>query len=222
MKKSIKMLLLTAVFIFCFTIPSLAQNKAGVFDFYGSVYKEFCLTATNKLSSILLDLGCFELAERGEINRILQEQQLQNSGVVDEAVEAGRILSIQLGFMGSIDHLFSYWDGKAQRYRAEAGITLKIIDIQSAQVLHIIVSTGYSSSENKEKSLYQALEDCFSRKFVVKLKDIFSLNGIIIKVDGDNLYFFNGEDRGVKQGQRFKCRKQKSYGIPSLFYREIL
>lgn len=216
MNKLIKMLLLTAVFIFCFTIPSLAQNKAGVFNFYGSVPKEFCLTATNKLSTILLDLGCFELAERGEINRVLQEQQLQNSGLVDKAVEAGRILSIQLGFMGSIDHLFSYWDGKAQRYRAEAGITLKIIDIQSGQVLHIIVSTGYSSSVNKEKSLYQAIEDCFSRNLVVKLKDIFSLNGIIVKVEGDNLYFFNGEDRGVIQGQRFKVLRAKVENIENM------
>lgn len=204
MKKSMKILLITAIFIFCFAIPGLAENKAGVFGFYGSVPNEFCLTATNKLSSILLDLGCFELVERGEIERLLQRQHLQDTGLIDEAVQVGKILSIQLGFIGSVDHLFSYWDGKAQRYRAEAGITFKVINIETEQVLHIIVGTGYSSSENKEKSLYQALEACFSGEFVLKLKDIFSLNGIIIKVDGDNLYFFNGKDRGVKQGQRFK------------------
>ena len=226
MKKSSIVLLLAMIYIFCYATPSFAQEKVGVLDFGGKTPTEFRLSAGNKLFSILLDLGYFDLIAREEMARVLGEENFLASQSVEETIETGRMLAANLLFTGSIEQLSSHWDSKVQRYRGEAGITVKIIQVQTGRVLHLLVRTGYGSSENREKSLHLALENCFAGDFMVKLKEIFALNGTITKVDGDSIYFFNGKDLGIKKGQRFRVLRTEfeefeELKIRTAFQREI-
>lgn len=87
----------------------------------------------------------FSIAERGQLERVLAEQRLSNSGVVDDtqAAELGKVLGIDAMISGSTAYSANTGyktqsDGKYTRTRTvKSTLTVKVISVNTAQILGI-------------------------------------------------------------------------------------
>ncbi len=97
--------------------------------------------------------------ERSEMERLLSEQHVQWTGLVDTqtATEAGKILGVELAFIGHLQRLSGTWrDGN---YHAQAVLSVKVIDIETNVLVHLIESTGSASSSSTNTSMHRAMEN---------------------------------------------------------------
>lgn len=107
----------------------------------------------------LLRTGKFTLVDRMELERILEEQELSYSGVVDPstAVELGRLLGAEAVMTiraGEVSH-DSFWDDEPDQ--RDASVLVKIISVETAEVLY--TSTGHGNSfQGAEEALKMAIE----------------------------------------------------------------
>ncbi len=87
----------------------------------------------------------FSIAERSQLERVLAEQRLSNSGVVDDtqAAELGKVLGIDVMISGSTSYSASTGykttsSGQYQRTRTvKSTLTVKVISVSTAQILGI-------------------------------------------------------------------------------------
>ena len=99
----------------------------------------------------------FSIAERTEMERILKEQQLGMSGVIDDtqAAAVGKVLGIDAIITGSTNWTESYENNNTRRTRkVRASMSMKIVSITTGQVLAIFSkdATRESSSTYDPKS----------------------------------------------------------------------
>jgi TolB-like protein len=80
-------------------------------------------SVTDMFSSALQNTGRFAVVERNKLNAVLQEKGFQAAQNGEDAVEAGKILSINKMFSGSIGML-------GKKYM----INLKMIDVSTSRV----------------------------------------------------------------------------------------
>lgn len=98
----------------------------GDFNFNGIMQSEVDIIK-DMISSSLQNTGKYRLIERGQIDQILNEQGLENSGVCDNtecAIELGKILSIDEILIGSVGRL-----GRS------IVISIKIVNIETSEVI---------------------------------------------------------------------------------------
>ncbi len=116
------------------------KPKAGVLNFKGSGTSE---AVTNTVRSVfeakLFETDVYSLVDRSEIESIMQEQGLQNSGLTDntKAVKIGKIANIDKIIIGSIDKL----DGNIYN------IQVKIINVETAQIDGMYTETANGDKE---------------------------------------------------------------------------
>ncbi len=194
------------------TFPCYAKERIGVLGFSGQVNQEYCQAAISKLTEILFVFGRYDLVERAEIERILEEQNFQVSTAVDPTsiVEVGKILGIKIAYIGNIDQLTASWDRRGLYYRATARVTVKVIDVQTGKILNIISGDGFSTDKGRAASLHMALERCFSERMITGIRTKIAPYSKIIKVDGDYIYFTNGKDLGITKGTRYQILRPMS------------
>ncbi len=74
------------------------------FETKGGISKLEASTLTDRFRSELVNLGAFTILERGQMNSILEEQGFQHTGCTSSecAVEAGRLLGVQLMIAGDV------------------------------------------------------------------------------------------------------------------------
>jgi hypothetical protein len=207
-RKLLVLFLSTVLIIFCFSIPTFAieRERVSVFEFSSGakVDNTYKIAAANKLTKILFSFKRFDMIERTEIDRILAEQKFQNTGLVDQdkAVEIGKLLNIDYAFIGHIDHLSTTF--KKSGYDANAKITVKIINIRSGKLLHIIEADGISTDSKEQTALLGALDACFSENLMFELRNAFAPFSSIFKVEKDFIYISNGENIAIKNGIRYR------------------
>lgn len=210
MLKRLSSLLILVLLVFGYTVTGFAKERVSVLAFDGNVDEEFKQAAVNNLNKILLNFGKYDVVERAEVEKIIEEQNFQKTDLVDPAtaVQIGKILGVSIAFIGNIDQLTYSW--KRTSYQAVAKITIKVIDVQTAKILNIIEGRGASSGMDRSATLHEALDACFtdqiSKDFRVKIAPFSS----IIKVEGENLYFINGKDVGIKKGMRFQVLRPEA------------
>lgn len=200
-----------------------ARERVGVLDFGGNVQAQYQNSAANRLTRILMDLERFDVIERGEMDRILSEQHFQLTGLVDmdTAVEVGQILGITQAFVGSIDHLSSSWDQGS--YQADARVTVKVMDVETSTLLHLIESSGSASDQNRSTSLHRALESALGERFINQLRERFAITSIITRVEGKVVYLMGGQDMGIKKDYRYRILRLDDPGASpeDAFYQEV-
>lgn len=201
------------VLILGITIPcyatSIHSERVGVLGFSGSVGEEYQQAASDKLTKILYTFGRYELVERADIDQILIEQNFQKTDLVDPAsvVQVGKILGIKIAYIGNINQLSANRDRKTLVYQANAKITVKVIDVQTAKILNIIEEFGSGSDKDKKVALHSALSQCFSDRMITAIRMNIAPYSKIISVEGDKLYFINGKDIGVRKGIRYQIMR---------------
>lgn len=119
----------------------------------------------------------YSLVERSELDKVLKEQNISNSGLIDDsqAAEIGKLLGIDAMLTGSVSYTskdeqktLTYTDqngNKHYSYCTTRTVTaeghLKIINVNTGQIIGTIVKTSVASDEkcdDKKSSLYSVEE----------------------------------------------------------------
>ncbi len=169
------------------------KTKIAVLDFtlqgqgfetedMGAIVAEWFITAFVKA-------GRFDVVERGMINKILEEQKLSMSGVVDDttATQIGKLLGVEAIISGSVLKLQNVLE-----------INARIIDVQTGSI---------KAAENVKSSVASRLQD-----LVVQMSDKiiknFPLEGYIVSRSENTVAVDLGRGAGAKPGMVFIVYKE--------------
>ncbi|MCK5404527.1 MAG: hypothetical protein KAI75_04825 [Desulfobulbaceae bacterium] len=196
MKKITLFLVVFAASLFC-SLPSFAESfqktKIAVIDFelqgegfetadMGSIVAEWFITA-------LVKDGRFEVIERGLLKKILDEQKLGMSGVVDEqsATKIGKLLGVKVIISGSV-----------MKLGEQTEVNARIIDVESASII---------AAENVKSYQAARLQDMIVQMSQKIIKN-FPLEGYIVNRDGKKVTIDLGLRAGVKSDMEFVVYKE--------------
>jgi hypothetical protein len=115
------------ILLFCTTI--IGRERLGVFNLQPlNISEDLVRIVSDKITYEFQQLDVYDLVERQEINRVLSEQQFQNTGATDSVIEIGKLLNIQSMVIGSFGQL-----DKRTWF-----ISLKVVSVETGKV-----KTGY-------------------------------------------------------------------------------
>jgi len=197
MKRYIAFLIVLAFFI---SIPLAAnadfkRSKIAVLDFdlkgagfetedMGAIVAEWFITAFVKD-------GRFDVIERGLLKKILNEQKLGMSGILDEttATKIGKLLGVKIIISGSVLKLQNILE-----------INARIIDVETASII---------AAENVKSTAAVRLQDLVVRMSAKIIKN-FPLEGYIVrrKIGKWRVSVDLGRIAGVKEGMEFIVYKE--------------
>lgn len=194
--KRIIVLLLCLAFVGLLPIVAGAEfrkTKIAVLDFelqgegyetsdMGKIVAEWFITA-------MVREGRFDVVERGLLKKILDEQKLVMSGVVDEqsATKIGKLLGVKVIISGSVLKLQNVLE-----------INARIIDVESASII---------TAESVKSTQATQLQDLVV-KMSEKIIKNFPLEGYIVNRQGKIVTIDLGQRAGVKPGMEFIVFKE--------------
>ena len=99
--------------------------------------------ATTALEGALIARGAFGVVERRDLDRILAEQRLQATGLVDarEAVELGKLAGADAVLLGMVNHAYAGYHNKTEggawvgTYVPRADLSLRLVAVESGQAV---------------------------------------------------------------------------------------
>ena len=158
------------------------QGKGYETEDMGRIVSEWMITA-------LVKEGRFEVVERRLLEKVINEQKLATSGLVDEssATQLGRILGVKVIISGSILKLHDTIE-----------VNARIIDVQTASII---------AAESIKSTSTVRLEELVARMAEKIIKD-FPLEGYIVNRKGEIVLIDIGRYSGVKNGMRFMVFKE--------------
>jgi curli biogenesis system outer membrane secretion channel CsgG len=187
----------------------------------------------DELVTQLFGTGQFSLVERSQLESVLAEQNLGQSGLVNptQAAEIGRLLGVQLILTGSITRFSIDTKGggfggfQAEYSEAESSLDIRLIDTTTAEIMFAddgegkvrlggfrIKGVNFRQDFDvglAQEALRPAVEDAVKK--IVAKADIFSSVQVPVSpaqivgaADGGNFYIDKGENYGVVVGQRYR------------------
>jgi TolB-like protein len=184
-----RILLLLAVCLLPLTASAeFTKTKIAVLDFQmqgehfdnddmGSIVAEWFITA-------MVKEGRFDVIERRLLQKILSEQQLAMSGVIDEtsATQIGKLLGVKVIISGSV-----------MKVRDMLEVNARIIDVENASII---------AAESVKSSTASRLQDLIVEMSGKIIKN-FPLEGYIVNRTGQMVTIDLGNRAGVKPGMAF-------------------
>lgn len=190
---SILSLITVAVLLDSSVRAEYKKDKVAVLDFQlhgegyetqdmGKIVAEWLITA-------LVRDGRFEVIERRLLEKILTEQKLGLSGIVDEssASKLGLMLGAKVVISGSVMSL-----------KGQIEVNARIIDVQSGSVI---------AAENAKSRGTDGLEDMVFQMAQAIIKD-FPLEGYVVRRNGKDVIIDLGKASGIRPGMRFIVFKE--------------
>ena len=131
LKKSFSLFLAWAVFLFSFPVTVQAQDRlaVAVMDLEGrGISAMEAATLTDRLRSEMVNVGAFQVVERGQMEMLLEEQGFQQTGCTSAecAVEMGKLLGVQAMATGSIGKLGTMWTLDVRMFDVGTGEISKV------------------------------------------------------------------------------------------------
>ncbi len=179
--------------------------------------------ATEMLVTALLKTDRFIVAERESLDKVLKEQGLSMSGVVNPqtAVNAGGLLGLSAIVTGAVSEFGAQKGGfkvgevaGSSSHTVRAAVDVRLVDTATAQVLlaesgesHYtarkvqVAGAGGGSGYDETlvgKALRGAIDDLANR-IVLQMERV-PWSGRIAKVSGDKIYINAGSDLGLTEG----------------------
>jgi hypothetical protein len=141
----------------------------------------------DKMITVLVNQERFKVMERAQLNKILEEQSLGSSGVIDAttAAQIGKGIGVDAIIIGSV----------AATVSGAISIDARVIDTESAT---IIVAEDMFSGSSDAQSVKNAIEN-LSNKIVEELPLV---EGYIIRIDGTEVILDIGRVGGLKKGMK--------------------
>jgi TolB-like protein len=148
----------------------------------GQIVAEWLVTA-------LVQEGRFEVVERRLLTKIVNEQKLAMSGMLDaeSASELGRMLGVKIIITGSV-----------LKFQNIMEVNARIIDVESASII---------AAESVKSSSAVGLED-LTKEMADKIIKDFPLEGYIVERTGNRAVIDLGKRAGVKRGMEFIVFKE--------------
>ncbi len=170
-----------------------SKTKIAVLDFQlqgenfdnkdmGTIVAEWFITA-------MVREGRFDVVERRMLEKILSEQKLAMSGIVDatSATQIGKLLGVKVIISGSV-----------MKFKEVTEINARIIDVESASII---------AAENIKSAATTKLQDMVIEMSEKIIKN-FPLEGYVVNRSGDSVTLDLGIRSGVKTGMRFIVFKE--------------
>jgi TolB-like protein len=164
------------------------KTKVAVVDFqlHGEGYetKDIGKFVAEWLITALVRDGRFEVIERRLLEKVLTEQQLGLSGIIDEdsASKLGRMLGAKVVISGSILSL-----------KDQIEVNARIIDVQTGSVI---------AAESVKSQTAGGLEDLVFQMAQAIIRD-FPLEGYVVRRSGKAVIIDLGKTSGIRPGMRF-------------------
>jgi TolB-like protein/TolA-binding protein len=182
--------LLSAVLIIAFASVAAAEfkkTKIAVLDFQlqggkqdndmGKIVAEWLITA-------LVKEGRFDVIERRLLEKVLTEQKMHASGLVDEssASRLGKVLGAKIVITGSV-----------MQFQNVMEVNARIIEVESSSIV---------AAENVKSASAAKLEDLVVQMAEKIIRD-FPLEGYIVQREGSKVLIDLGKRAGIKTGMQF-------------------
>ncbi len=209
------------------------KRRIGVVEFenktaYGQ--RRLGQVASDILVTELVKSDKFIVIERDKMDKIIQEQKLQQSGIIDPmtAVKLGQILGLEAIVVGAVTQFgvkkegSDYLLAQSKQQVAEVSVDIRVIDVQTGQV--ILADSGKGITKSKKASFLgmgtrggydETLEGEALRAAIVKFVDNISnqLNkkpwsATIADAYGDEIYINAGSNSNINIGLKLSCYKQ--------------
>lgn len=199
--------------------------RVGIVDFvnkssYGA--GRLGTSASDILTTELFKTGAFILVERAQLKRVLGEQSLGQTGVVnpETAAQAGKVLGLNALVTGSISQFgvstggADYGVYKQKVQTAKCAVDVRVVDAASGQLL--FADSGRGEFERKAQEVLgmgtragydetlgqEALRSAITKfmdNLVQKLQSV-DWSGAVAMVSGTDVYINAGRDVGLNPG----------------------
>jgi len=194
MQRFINLILLIAFLLIPVTVcAEFSKTKIAVLDFQlqgeqfankdmGKIVAEWFITA-------MVREGRFDVIERRMLQKLLNEQKLTMSGVVDanSATQIGKLLGVKVIITGSLMNL-----------RNSTGINARIIDVESASIIAAESVKGPATADLQDLVIEMSH----------KIMKNFPLEGYVVNRSGESVTLDLGFRTGVKNGMKFVVFKE--------------
>lgn len=184
----IGLLCLVMLTVTCSARAEFKKTRIAVLDFdlQGSGFetKDMGAIVAEWFTTALVRTGRFDVIERALLKKIIAEQKLGMTGLVDEstASKIGKLLGVKSIICGSVVRLPHMIE-----------INARIIDVQTASI------EDAESVSSASTSRLQDLVEEMSRRIMKK----FPLDGYVVERDGDHIAIDLGRSAGVHPGMQF-------------------
>lgn len=140
----------------------------------------------DKMITSLVNLKRFNVMERAELQRILEEQKLGMTGVLDAstAAEIGKGIGLDAIILGSVTAV-----------KSSVGIDARVIDTETASI--VTSKDAYSTSTNIQ-DIKTMVDDVVMKIY----SDLPIVDAYVIKVEGENFYIDIGSLKGIRKGMK--------------------
>ena len=186
MKKIFLPFSLMFVLFYGFSVGNAQEKiKVAVLSFEAkNLNQETADAVTEILSTELFNSNRFKVVERQAIQKMLEEQSLQMTGVTDmsQAARIGKVLNVEKIMIGSVSRL-------GETYI----INTRIVDVETG-----VLELAQNAKCSGEGELPKAIAD-----LVGSISQKVTIEGSIIKISSKVILFDLGKDHGVKNGQVF-------------------
>jgi len=240
-RNKVVFIIFTLIFLLSNSVNAQLKRRIAVFSFEDKTSHSYAWWTggspgegmADMLVTSLVKSGKYRVIERQEISKIMEEQNLGQSGRVTEqsAVQIGRLLGVELAVFGSVSE-FGYKKSKTggrykgvrlgvQKQSATVAIDVRIVNTTTGEILAAEnvrkeeSSTGLSFASkdgrfNDRKSFDNSLVGKATRNAVNAVMELIEQqmetlpwSGKIILVKGSVIYIKPGSEGGVKTGDTF-------------------
>ncbi len=141
----------------------------------------------DKMTTVLVNQNRFKVMERAQLNKILEEQKLGMSGILDAATAAriGKGIGVDAIVMGSV----------VLTQNGSVSIDARVIDTESARI--IIARDAYTGSSD-----IQSVKNAVENLAHALVKDLPLVDGFVIQVNGNQIMLDKGLGNGLKPGMK--------------------
>jgi hypothetical protein len=123
-----------------------ARELVAVLEFEGlGATKQQVSTVTDRLRELLLESGRFRLVDRAQMDKVLEEQALQQAGCTTQecAVQVGKVLGVRTLITGKLTQVDgSLWVLSATLVDVETAETLRAVSVQQDGNFRAVLTSG--------------------------------------------------------------------------------
>ncbi|MGE5315271.1 MAG: CsgG/HfaB family protein [Acidobacteriota bacterium] len=148
--------------------------------------KAFADAVTQKMVTKLVNLRRFKVIEREVMDKVMKEQKLQQSGIIDDktAVRLGKIAGADAIIVGSL--MLSPGTGR---------FAARVIDVETSETI-------VAEESSIEKPVMDVVEQVVENVATMIYNDLPLAEGVVVKIDEDELYIDIGINQGVRKGTK--------------------
>lgn len=216
MKKRIFLLICFSIIVTILSAQSHEQESITVIPFsgwQGSDKIDYGGLLTDKIVTRIIQTHRFKVVDRSHLEKIIKEQNLQLSGIIDEStvVEVGKIIGVNKFIIGSFTrnsteyHKAKYLKGikiSNAYYSAKVDATIKMIDVETGRYIEAVESSSSGSANDKNNVLLNAMDN-LAEKIIEKFENYFCVSAFIKNVDHSYVILDRGRNYGIKEGMNF-------------------